>query len=222
MNVSRTDAIAAAMIVAMAGAAATAWPAAPDQVPTLWGAWHEPPRLASRFWGLLGLPLIATAVWGLFVGLPVIDPRREHYAAFRRPLAAVRTAIVAGFLAAQLFTVAMVRAGQAEPRLAMPIIVGVLMIVIGNYAPKIQSNWFFGIRTPWTLTSEESWRRTHRLAGWLFVAGGAVVLITALSRPDAARQTIFLTLVPSIAIATAYSYLVWRGDRRTTAIEEGR
>ncbi|HET9370502.1 MAG TPA: SdpI family protein [Vicinamibacterales bacterium] len=221
MTVSRTDAVALTMIAAMVGVGAIAWPGAPDEVPTLWSAWQESPRTTSRFWGLFGLPVTAAVIWGLFVSLPLVDPRREHYFTFRHPLAVVRTAIIAGFFAAQLFAVATIRAGRTEPRIAMPIIVGVLMVIIGNYAPKIQSNWFFGIRTPWTLTSEESWRRTHRLAGWLFVTGGTVVLLTAFSHPDAARRTIFLTLIPTIVISTVYSYLVWRGDRRTTAAEGG-
>ena len=59
---------------------------------------------------------------------------------------------------------------------------GVLFMFLGNYLPKLPRNFFFGVRTPWTLASEQVWKRTHRISGWLFVASGLVMAILSFSR----------------------------------------
>jgi uncharacterized membrane protein len=55
------------------------------------------------------------------------------------------------------------------------LLVGGLLIVLGNVMGKIRPNWFVGVRTPWTLSSTASWNKTHQLAGWLFVLMGVCI-----------------------------------------------
>jgi len=55
-----------------------------------------------------------------------------------------------------------------------------LLVVIGNYPTKFPKHFFVGIRTPWTLASDEVWFKTHRLAGWLFSIAGVAMFIGAL------------------------------------------
>jgi len=92
--------------------------------------------------------------------------------------------------------------------------VGVLDLVIGNYLGKVRSNFIFGVRTPWTLASELSWNKTHRLAGRMLVASGAAILFAAvLNLPGPILVSILLVSVAAIVIIpTAYSYFVWRND----------
>jgi len=85
-------------------------------------------------------------------------------------------------------------------------------MIFGNYLPKLKSNWFIGIRTPWTLSSEESWRKTHRLGGRLFVICGAVIIITSVLAPEQGRDVLFGAMIPAILATTVYSYFVWRND----------
>ncbi|MBV9107877.1 MAG: SdpI family protein, partial [Gemmatimonadetes bacterium] len=94
---------------------------------------------------------------------------------------------------------------------------GLLLMVIGNYLPRIRSNWWMGIRTPWTLESERVWRDTHRVGGRTFVAGGLLCAIAAfLPEP-------FSTFVPSAALAlgalipVVYSYVAYRRETREHA-----
>ncbi len=95
----------------------------------------------------------------------------------------------------------------------------ILFIILGNYLPKTKSNWFFGIRTPWTLSSEEAWAKTHRVAGRLFLIMGILGLLSAIFLPSVWQLSI---LVGGILIAALfsviYSYLAWRNasDRQTT------
>jgi uncharacterized membrane protein len=60
-----------------------------------------------------------------------------------------------------------------------PVLVGVVFIIIGNYSPKTKLNPVVGVRISWTLESEENWRRTHRFAGYLWMIGGFVLIVTA-------------------------------------------
>jgi uncharacterized membrane protein len=95
----------------------------------------------------------------------------------------------------------------------LPITVGALFVVIGNYLGKTRSNFFFGVRTPWTLSSELSWARTHRLAGRLFVLSGLVIMLTAVVAPGPTTALVIsLAIAGVVAIPVAYSYLVWRSD----------
>ena len=62
----------------------------------------------------------------------------------------------------------------------VPVFVGLLFLILGNYLPKIRQNRTMGIKLPWTLQSEENWNRTHRLAGFLWVAGGLLLILLTL------------------------------------------
>jgi len=88
--------------------------------------------------------------------------------------------------------------------------VGALFIVAGNLLAKVRPNWFIGIRTPWTLSSKTAWDKTHRLAAWLFVIAG-LLIIADIAVPLPWR-VIPMVALPACAalIATIYSYLVWR------------
>ena len=82
---------------------------------------------------------------------------------------------------------------------------GLILIVVGNYLPKARQNYTIGIRIPWTLASEENWNRTHRLAGYLWVIGGILMIIAALTGIANAKWMLaiffILALVPFV-----YSY----------------
>ena len=97
--------------------------------------------------------------------------------------------------------------------------IGALFIVIGNYLPKVRPNYLMGIRTPWTLTSDLSWQKTHRLGGRLFVLEGLVLIVLGLI---AVAAWLGVLIVAGIAIMLvvvfAYSYRVWKADpaKRTT------
>jgi uncharacterized membrane protein len=86
--------------------------------------------------------------------------------------------------------------------------VGVLMAVLGNFMGKFRKNFFIGIRTPWTLASDEVWLRTHRLAGKLMVAGGAVVVLTSFSK-ELIGVAIAAILIASFA-PLVYSYVIYK------------
>ena len=95
----------------------------------------------------------------------------------------------------------------------LPGLLGLFWIVLGRQLGRCQSTFFLGIRTPWTLSSEYAWQRTHRLAGHLFVAAGGVTLLGALLPHFRAAMTVFLvTTLGSAVVSVAASWFYWRAD----------
>jgi immunity protein, SdpI family len=91
--------------------------------------------------------------------------------------------------------------------------VAALLMVMGNYLSKTRSNFFAGIRTPWTLSSDYSWERTHRLTARLFMALGAIVLVLVLSTSVMIAAYVFVALLVSVVLAAVImSYVYWRSD----------
>jgi uncharacterized membrane protein len=86
--------------------------------------------------------------------------------------------------------------------------VGLLLIVLGNFMSKFTRNFFIGIRTPWTLASEEVWFRTHRLGGRLFVVAGLILVLTGLL--GGGGVPVFVAAGIAAGIPWVYSYIVYR------------
>ena len=66
---------------------------------------------------------------------------------------------------------------QINMGMAVSVFIGLLMIGMGNYLPKSKQSYTMGVKLPWTLNSEENWNRTNRLAGWMWMAGGILLVV---------------------------------------------
>ncbi|MBM6755049.1 SdpI family protein [Collinsella tanakaei] len=190
-------------------------PSMPDQMPSHWGLdgvdeWSSKENSIA----LAVMPAILLIV--LFI-VPRIDPKRRNFDRFTgiyRTFAAVITLFMMAVSWMGPLTVwgYLSTNGTLLNTLLFGFF-GVLFIGLGNYLPRIKPNFTFGIRTPWTLASEEVWRRTHRASGPAFVIAGMATLVTALFSSVAPTITFWVMLVSILgatAFAGAYSYLAWR------------
>ena len=85
--------------------------------------------------------------------------------------------------------------------------IGVVLIIIGNYLPKARQNYTIGIRTPWTLANEVNWNKTHRLAGYLWLVCGIVMIL--LTFAGMMKTSIMIAIVVIIIIVPfLYSFLL--------------
>jgi uncharacterized membrane protein len=112
--------------------------------------------------------------------------------------------------------------GEAPPdiRRLMALLIGTLFMAIGSQVHKVRSNFMFGIRTPWTLSDERVWERTHRLGRWICVTGGLVLVLAGVVVPDPrmlSRLTISVPLGIAITLVIA-SYVL----RRLSKHDRGR
>jgi len=211
--VRTADIACVVMLAAMFLWAAIGWNSAPDRFPVHWGLSGEVDRFGGRAEGMLGAPILGLLLYLVLLFLPRIDPGRANYENFRAAYATVRVALVA--MIAGVYGVTQHAARSGAPgggTSAVPFILGGLFLVLGNVLGKVRPNWFVGIRTPWTLSSAESWTRTHRAGGWFFVAMGLVMLAAGVVARRAAFTAAIGLLVVGILGLCVYSYVVWRAD----------
>ncbi|HET7233420.1 MAG TPA: SdpI family protein [Longimicrobium sp.] len=186
---------------------------APSRVPLHWNAggqvdgWGGP---ASVFI----LPAAATGVALMMEVLPRLDPRRANWEKFRGEVRVFVNVLVLFLAWVEIATLGGWAFGwkidEGRSTLAA---MGVMLMVTGNYLPRIRSNWWMGIRTPWTLTSDRVWRETHRLGGRTFVAAGAVSALAALLLPPRLGVTLSMAAVTlGAAVPVVYSYIAWRRE----------
>ena len=183
----------------------------PDRVPTHWNFKGEVNGWSSKGFGAFFFPSVNTALYLLMLALPIIDPRRDRYAQFAKPYHIVKSAIVA-FMTLIYFYTGFAGMGYRMPSMNIVISLGmgVLFIIIGNYLGKVKSNWFMGIRTPWTLSNEEVWNKTHRLGGKLFVLCGFILIISSLL-PTNVYGIVFITSIIIVSlIPVVYSYWLYK------------
>ena len=116
----------------------------------------------------------------------------------------------------QAVTIASALGQPVDVAMAMPALIGMLFIVIGNVLPKMRWNYVVGVRTPWTLADEGVWDRTHRFAGWVMVlAGGSTTLGAFLLPPDARMGLMTGAVLASMVLIVGKSYLLWRALPRS-------
>jgi uncharacterized membrane protein len=193
---------------------AVVYGALPERLPTHWNMRGEVDGWSGRPWGALLMPVVALALWGLLPLLRKLDPRRAHYEKFDATFWLLVNLIVL-FMAA--LHVLLLGAGLgwdiAMNRLVL-VLVGLLFVALGNYLPRLRSNWWMGVRTPWTLDSESVWRSTHRVAGFTFVGAGLVMMVSALLPGAPAFGLAMGAVGVAAAIPVAYSFIAYRRERR--------
>ena len=153
------------------------------------------------------LPVVAAFLWLFSLGAPRLDPWGAYAAPLRLYLNTT-VLFLAGLHAAVLGNA--LGWDVSVPRLATAG-TGLLLAVIGNELGRVQPNWVVGIRTPWTLSDPEVWRRTHRVGGRVLFVAGLLIAAAALVLPPAAGTTALIAGCIGIAVAmTAYSYMLSR------------
>lgn len=187
------------------------WPQLPDPIPTHWGPGGLPDSWMPKIPGAFIGPLVALGAYVFLSVLPVIDPRKGHWQAILRIYPVLKSTLMAFFALLTYLTLsAATRPTQALTLSWLLFGMGLMYMVLGNYLPTLRSNFFLGIRTPWTLSSEEVWYRTHRVAGRLMVGLGIVTLLTAFL-PISWQLPVFLgTILLFSAWSIGYSYWVFR------------
>lgn len=201
-------------LAALAGSFYASNAVPPDTiVPSHWNLRGEADRF-TRLGDLLWLiPGIIASVTVLLALLPLLDPRKQN---LRRSAGLYLTGWIGGAFivtAAHLAIIYSAVTGQMPDIRFIFGATGVVIAIIGNFLAKSRSNWFAGVRTPWTLSSEHAWVVANRIAGWGFVLTGLFTLAASLlSSP--AETTLVLTagLLASALIAVIASYFAWRAD----------
>ena len=218
MNRKSVGAAAMLVVVTMGIASMVAGVMLPAdvQLPYHWGLDGEPDGLTGKWTALLLAPATIGAVSLLFYFMPTIEPRREGLA---RSQGLYLWGWVGLLLVGAMMEVVLLSAGFGWGLPVNRLLVGavaVMLVMIGNQLGKSRSMFLIGLRTPWTLSSEEVWIKTHRLCGKLMVSGGLVMLAAALlPLPVAVLVGITIGVIAvSAGVPIVYSYIAWRRETR--------
>ena len=178
----------------------------PDQVVTHFGADGQPDGWSNKFIGVILLPS-ALALLSLFVPRLIrldpknkdINPKLENCIAWIIPIITIMCSSV---------TILNALGYNTKVEIIIPCVVGIMLMIMGNYLPKAKQNYTVGVKIPWTLNDEENWDKTHRVAGFVFTIGGLLIALSSFFK----IRTIVLLIVIffMIFIPTIYSYIIYR------------
>ncbi|MBR2722213.1 MAG: SdpI family protein [Clostridia bacterium] len=181
------------------------WNQLPEQIPIHWNANGEIDGWAGKLFVVVLMPILMLGLHWLGMFVTFSDPKKQNHSGKLLQLVFWIIPILNVFLAAVTYSSAMGKGVRVE--ILVPVFLGLVFVVIGNYMPKCRQNYTIGIKVPWTLSSEENWNRTHRLSGWIWVIGGIFVMVSGFF------GWIWVTLaaiLPMALIPLVYSYILHR------------
>jgi len=185
------------------------FPSLPDQIATHWNAQGEADGYTSKFMGLFLMPIIMVGIFIIFIVIPLIDPLKKNYKKFSGHYNTFVLFMILFLLYIHIISLLWNLEYRFNFTQAFLPALAILFFYIGIFLKKAKRNWFVGIRTPWTISNEKVWDKTHQLGGKLFKIAGILTLIGILF-PD---YSIWFILIPILAFTTyliVYSYLVYR------------
>ncbi|MGI6105528.1 MAG: SdpI family protein [Raoultibacter sp.] len=178
----------------------------PEQIAIHWNSAGTPDNYAHKAVAAFGLPVVFLAI-NLFSKARLLnDPKEAGQSQAIRQVGIWLIPILSIVLVPVTLSIAM---GANIPIVLLcTLVVGILLIIIGNYLPKSRQSYTFGIKLPWTLADADNWNKTHRLAGYLYIAGGALLIGSNFLLSNAAAQisvTVMIVVV-LVVIPIIYSY----------------
>lgn len=222
MRINRTSVLSLGLVVLGFAMAAALYGRLPEAMPTHWNARGVADGFTAKPLGPFVMPLMMAGTWLLFLVIPLVSPRGYRVERFGRAFEIVQAAILSFMF---LGTVLVLLSGIGAPvpmDRANHAGTGLMMVVAGNFMGKFTKNFFVGIRTPWTLASDEVWLRTHRLGGKLFVLGGLALVVSGLL--GGGMVPFVLSIAVAAGVPVVYSYVLYRrieGPRNGAADENG-
>jgi uncharacterized membrane protein len=193
---------------------AAAYPFVPDQVASHWNAQGHVDGYMSKFWGLFFLPLLLVGMVALLWGLPKLDPMKANIEQFRTHYENFIIVLLVFMLLLHGQVILWNLGVRLSMNLTMPVLFGGLMFYTGVLLEKAKRNWFIGIRTAWTLSSDTVWDKTHQLGAKLFKLTGLISLAGILFQ----QQAFFFFIVPVLLVTiylVIYSYVEYRRETKT-------
>ena len=184
----------------------------PEQVASHWNAQGEADGYSSALSGVLLLPAIMIGTALLMMFIPAIDPMKENIVAFREDYNSMIVAMAGFMLYLHILTLLFNLGVEFKMNSLLAPGFGGLFFLIGNMIGKARRNFFIGVRTPWTLSSDRVWQRTHERAAVGYQAAGALTLISILIP----RWAIVFMIGPVLAVSihtVVYSYFEFQREK---------
>lgn len=184
----------------------------PDTIPLHWNIQGEVDRVGGKS-NVFITALLPLVLYMLMMLFPKIDPKKKSYEKHKKAYS-ITVGLILVFLIVIHWETILVSLGlKLDVSTVVSIGIGVMFIVIGNFMSQIRQNYFFGIRTPWTLANENVWKKTHRVGGYGFIAIGAAFILSAFLKSPMLKFIIIVggTIGFTLYIFV-YSYFVFKKE----------
>lgn len=181
------------------------WDQLPDPMPTHWNAAGEVDGWSSKPFAVFGLPVVLVAAQWLCMLATSADPKKKNHP--QKIIYLVLWIIPVMSVVMHTITYLSALGYGVRMEVVMPVFLGLIFAIIGNYLPKCKQNYTVGIKIPWTLNNEENWNKTHRLAGFLWTFGGVAIMLTGLL---GSFWVFLLIMLPMVLAPVIYSYVLHR------------
>ena len=188
------------------------YPRLPAEVVTHWGVDGQPNGWSSPLVACLVVPSIGLLMAALFTVIPRIDPRQESWLQHGTTYYLVANVVLAFVAGMQVLLLGQALGwGVPIPRVIMAA-VGGLFVLLGLLMPSMRPNWFMGIRTPWTLSSDVVWRKTHLLGRKCFVLAGCLLVLTSFFSSEIVVGAILVAVAAAAGVPVIYSWVAWKAE----------
>jgi uncharacterized membrane protein len=188
--------------------------ALPGYMITHWDSHGEPNGMTSKFWALSIIPFLTIVIFLLFISIPKIDPLKRNYAKFIKYYDSFILIFIIFMVYINFITLLINLNSNLKINNFIIPAIGILFIYMGIILKNIKRNWFIGIRTPWTISSDKVWDKTHILGSKLFIISGTISIIGIFFN----KYLLWFVLVPIIVSAiwlVIYSYLEYRKEENS-------
>lgn len=185
------------------------YPQMPNKMASHWNAKGEVDDYMSKFWGTFLMPIVSLGLFLLFLLIPKIDPLKKNIQKFRGYFDTFIVIIIAFLFYIYLLTILWNLDYRFDMTLMMVPALAALFYYLGILMENAKRNWFIGIRTPWTLSSDKVWEKTHKLGAKLFKISAIIALIGLLFK-NYALLFVIIPIIFSALYAVVYSYFEYQ------------
>jgi uncharacterized membrane protein len=206
MKLHRGEIFALALVVAAFVVTGTLYSRLPEKIPSHWNIRGEVDSYTSKPFGPFVLPAVMAVLALILLVLPAVSPRGFRFERFRGIWGILQAAVLALLLYVHAMILFSTIGKPVDMTRGVEAGFGLLLAVVGNFFGKLTRNFFVGIRTPWTLASDEVWMKTHRLAGKLFVLAGLAMFALALAGAGLIPMMIVAGAAALVSVVASYVF----------------
>jgi len=189
------------------------FPSMPTLMASHWGTDGQVNGYMPKFWALFLLPMVTLAIYGLFTVLPIIDPLKSNYKKFAQYYDRFLAMFVGFMIYIHALTILFNKGIGFNMSAALIPAMAALFYTIGTVLGNTKQNWFIGIRTPWTLSSEKVWGKTNKLGAKIFKIIALLSLVLVFMGDFGFIIFVGIIIIPSFYLIL-YSYLEYKKEKR--------
>ncbi|WP_249927548.1 SdpI family protein, partial [Heyndrickxia sporothermodurans] len=191
-----------------------AFPHLPSQIATHWDFSGNVNGYSTKVGAMLTMVGLLIFLYIMFLFLPKVDPKKENYKYFTRSYRIIINSLLFIFFILNLLII-FYSLGYPIPMSSLgSFIVGAIFIILGNFLQTVRTNFFIGIRTPWTLSNDTVWRKTHRFGGKIMFIAGIIMMLSTFIPAGWREAIVIISIIVSVVLPIYYSYRVFKQENR--------